>query len=232
MADGVRRASIVGSLRSWRAALLAVSLALLAACAGDMKRAQSDLAQIVAWLPGRYDNVEQSQSDARAGRTSHAALALNIVPVDLPTFGDHVFYLQESAADDPRRVTTQRLLSFAAAKDGSVIETLYTLAQPNRWRDGHLNPDLFKGMMLNDAAPLTGCELAWKKEGAKFVAENPSGGCRAAVPSLGGTVRLELRAELAAGELSIAELAFDANGRLVQGDAAEPFYRYRKRSGL
>ncbi len=197
-----------------------------------MKRAEADLAQIESWLPGRYDNVEQAQSDARQARTPHAALSLNIVPIHMPTFGEHVFYLQESAVDEPRRITTQRLLSFEAVKEGHVLETLYTLAQPARWRDGHLNPDLFKAMMYNDASPLIGCELLWKKEGTRFVAANPGGSCRAAVPALGGSVRLQMLAELSADEFSTAELAFNAAGQLVQGDAAEPFYRYHKRSGL
>jgi hypothetical protein len=205
--------------------------ALLASCASELKRAESDLAEIEAWLPGRYDNVEQAQEDARQGRSSHTALVVNIVPVYMPTFGEHVFYLQEGAADDSRRITTQRLLSFKAMKEGHVLETLYTLDQPGRWRDGHLNPDLFKGMMYNDATPLAGCERLWKKDGARYVATNPSGGCRAAVPALGGGVRLQMRAELAQDELALSELAYDASGRLVQGDAAEPFYRFRKRSG-
>jgi hypothetical protein len=157
---------------------------------------------------------------------------VHIVPVYLPTIGEHVFYFQESAADDPRRVATQRLLSFEAVKSGQVVETLYALAQPSRWRDGHLNPDLFKGMMDSDATRLAGCELVWKKDGAKFIAAHPAGGCRAAIPALGGGVRLQMRAELATDELSLAELAFAANGQLLQGDAAEPFYRYRKRAGL
>jgi len=51
------------------------------------------------------------------------------------------------------------------------------------------------------------------------------------VPALGGSVRLEMKGELTADTLALAELAYDANGQLVQGDATEPFYRYRKRAG-
>ena len=65
----------------------------------------------------------------------------------------------------------------------------------------------------------------------RFVGANPTGGCRATMPALGGGVRLEIRAELAVDELSLSEQAFNASGQLVQGDATEPFYRYRKRSG-
>jgi CpeT/CpcT family (DUF1001) len=214
------------SLRAPLLVLMVAASALLASCAGNLKKAEADLAELEAWLPGRYDNMEQAQKGA-----AHTALALNIVPIFMPTFGMHVFYLQESAADDPRRITSQRLLSFQAVKEGHVLETIYTLSQPGRWRDGHLNPDLFKGMMYNDATPLAGCELLWKKEGERFLAASPTEGCRATVPALGGGVRLQIRAELTAEELSLAEQAFNASGQLVQGNATEPFYRFRKRAG-
>ena len=39
-----------------------------------------------------------------AGRESHVALELNIVRIYAPRMGDYAFYVQETAADDPRRV--------------------------------------------------------------------------------------------------------------------------------
>lgn len=209
-------------------ALAFAACALLASCASEMKKAEADLGQLETWLPGTYDNSEQ----VRGGRSAHAALSVTIVAIHMPTFGDHVFYLHESAADDPRRVTTQRLLSFQAVK-GGVLETFYTLNEPARWREGRSNPKVFTGMMYNDALPMNGCDLLWKKDasGTKFEATQPTGGCRAAVPALGGSVRLEMRGELTVDTLALAELAYGTNGQVVQGDAAEPFYRYRKRSG-
>jgi hypothetical protein len=114
-----------------------------------------------------------------------------------------------------------------------VLETFYTLNEPARWREGRTNPRVFTGMMYNDALPMRGCDLLWTKDksGLKFEASNPAGGCRATVPALGGSVRLEMRAEVTADTLALAELAYGANGQLVQGETAEPFYRYRKRSG-
>lgn len=209
-------------------ALALISCALLASCATEMKKAEADLAQLESWLPGNYDNAEQ----VHAGSTPHAALSVTIVPIHMPTFGDNVFYLHEHATDDPRRVTTQRLLSFTAVK-GGVLETMYTLNEPARWREGASNPRVFTGMMYNDALPMRGCDLLWKKDksGTKFEAAQPAGGCRAIVAALGGSVRFEMKGELTADTLALAEVAYDANGKVVQGDAAEPFYRYRKRSG-
>lgn len=223
---------MVDSLRALASAVMLVSCALLSACASQQKKAEAELTELVAWLPGRYDNQEQIEEYARSGRTSHVGISLTIVPIYLPTFGEHVFYMQENALDDARRITLQRLLSFKATEDGHIVETLYTLNQPGRWRDGHLNADLFKGMMYNDATPMAGCDVLWKKDDMKFVGANPTGGCRTTIQSLGGGVRLELKAELEQASLSLAELAFNGSGQVVQGDTAEPFYRYLKRSGF
>jgi len=37
-----------------------------------------------------------------------------------------------------------------------------------------------------------------------------------------------LRAELTPNELDVAELQYDSNGSLIQGNKNEPFYRFRK----
>ena len=197
-----------------------------------MKKAEADLEQLQSWLPGNYDNSEQIREEARQGLTPPTALSVTIVSIHMPTFGDNVYYLHESATDDPRRVTTQRLLSFQAVK-GGVLETMYTLNEPARWREGATNPKMFTGMMYNDALPMKGCDLLWKKDasGTQFEATQPAGGCRAIVAALGGNVTFQMRGELTADTLALAEIAYGANGQIVQGDAAEPFYRYRKRSG-
>jgi CpeT/CpcT family (DUF1001) len=202
---------------------------LLASCVSDMKLAKVELAQIDDWYPGRYDNLQQAQEDARAGREVHTALALSVVPIDVPLFSEHAYYVQESAADDPRRITSQRIVTFEVVKGGQIVQSYWSLAQPGRWRNAHENPDLFKGMMNQDATRLGGCEVQWKKDGARFVGSNQAAACRVSSPAL-GSVHMQIRAELSPDELSVAELAF-VGDKLVQGNAAEPFYRYRKSAG-
>jgi len=216
-----------------RAALLVSAATLgLASCSSQLKRAQADMGQLLEWLPGSYDNVEQAQEDSRMGREPHTALSLFIVPIDVPLFSHYVFYVQETSADDPRRITSQRLISFDALKDGRIVQTVYTFTQPGRWRDGHLNADLFKGMMYQDMKPLAGCEIEWKKDGERFVGANQRERCRVTSAALGGSARMDMRAELSVNGLATAELAYDASNRLVQGHSAEPFYRFQKRGGF
>src|SRR5690606_6800047 len=83
------------AVRTWFGTLLV----LLAACASQPARDEVFMARLVATLPGSYDNLAQ----ARQGG-GHAALRLVIAPVQAPQVADHVYYVQEMAADDARRV--------------------------------------------------------------------------------------------------------------------------------
>ncbi|MEJ1960241.1 MAG: chromophore lyase CpcT/CpeT [Gammaproteobacteria bacterium] len=207
-----------------------VACVALAGCSTQLKKAESELGDLAELLPGHYTNAAQVEADAKAGHETHPAVTLDIARISIPLLSDYVFYAQETSADYSRRITSQRLLTFQAKKDGTIVESLYTFAQPERWRDGHLNSGLFTGMMFTDTRPMGGCDIAWKKEGEKFVGANVRETCRVTRETF-GSVRLEIRTELGADELSTAELAYSPGGKLVQGDAIEPYYRYLRGGG-
>ncbi len=101
-------------LRPWVASLLLAAAALLAGCAEQHKLAEQQLGLLVAMLPGSYENIAQARADGEGATQpggAREALRLVIVPVYAPMIGDHVFYTQEIAAQDPRRETAQRLMS-------------------------------------------------------------------------------------------------------------------------
>jgi hypothetical protein len=223
-------------------AVLAVSLALgagaslLAACAAPGAKSQEkpkpeiDLAQITRWLPGTYNNIAQHDADVKAGKPPHEALEVVIVPIDSPLMGEHAFYLQEMAADDPRRVMAQQVLSFEVIdKKGHVIrESVATLVEPRRWREGYLNPELFTAMVLEDLTPMSGCDLFWKRTDAGFVGANDPLRCHSSDRMSDAAAKNELRAELRSTELWLSEQSYDESGHLVLGRADDPFYRFHK----
>ncbi len=212
--------------------LTAIALAIgtvvclaLGGCASDLKKAQVTVAQIADLLPGHYSNSTQADADAKAGRDRHATKSIDIVRVDLPLLSNYAFYAQEVSLDDMRRTLSQRLFTFEAVKDGTVVQRLYTFAQPARWRDGANDPSVFTGMMFKDTNAMAGCELVWKKDGDKLVGANSRDTCRTSSPSL-GTLRTEMKVELSGDTLAMAELGYTAGGKPVQGNAGDPFYRF------
>jgi hypothetical protein len=203
-----------------------VGLALLASsCASVPKSDQVFMGQLLGNLAGSYDNLAQSRASP-----DHAPLKLMIAPVDAPLVGDHVFYVQEMAADDARRVLAQRMYIVDAVPDQELAVVIQAdLAEPMRWRDGHLNRDVFRGMLAQDLRPRPGCDLLFSREGGGFSATN-AGSCRASARDTGEALRVEQKVILDADGIALFEQQRDAAGQLVYGAGADPWYRFARRA--
>jgi CpeT/CpcT family (DUF1001) len=161
-------------------AATAPALGLLGGCASQEKLRQRELTQLLAWLPGQYESGLQVDSTRRSLEPPHERIALVIVRVYTPRLGHHVLFAQETAADDPRRVMSQRMWSFTVDDKRGIVETVYTFKDPLRWREGLQNPELFTGVVANDVHSSPGCELAWKTTGEEFTATQDRKLCHAA----------------------------------------------------
>jgi hypothetical protein len=179
-----------------------VAAVALAACASQEHLHEVELTQLLAVLPGNYDNSAQAELDARNGvHPAHDAVALSITHVQAPRLGHHVYYAQESAFDDPRRVLSQKMFSFNVDEKRGIVETLYQVNEPLRWRDGQLNKDLFTSMMTSDVQT-EGCQLFWKKKDAGFAAAHDPKAC----PDPGGGAATQ--AEFNGGMLTVGDYKF------------------------
>jgi hypothetical protein len=208
-------------------ACLACSL-LLAACADQPQKREQELGELVGLVAGRYDTLLQVRTEAAQGGQRREALQLAIVPVQAPLIGDAVFYVVESVAGDPRRVTSQQLVLFEVAQGVPLlVETQLAFLEPARWRGGDRNPELFRSLLPQDVKPLTGCEITWHKvEGGFDGTTNPTR-CRAASRASGETLNVALTLTLHGDELSITEQRRDGAGVIVE---EEPTYRFRRRA--
>jgi hypothetical protein len=177
-------------------------LLLLGGCTDQTKVHEGELTELLAVFPGHYDNTAQVEADTRAHTHPPDAIALTITHVYTPRLGHHVYYAQETAADDPRRLFSQKMYSFAVDEKRGIVETLYELAEPLRWRDGQQNKDMFTGMVIEDVQP-EACQLLWKKSDSGFVATHDPKVC----PDAGHGAILH-QAEFEGGVLTIGEYKF------------------------
>jgi CpeT/CpcT family (DUF1001) len=224
--------------------MFAVAVLLVAAVvapAAQPKKWELMHAELTTVLGGSYDNIAQSRAS-----TDHVALRLMVVPVQAPGVGDHVFYVQEVAADDARRVLAQRLYVLNGVPNREeVVMMQFDFNEPARWRDGQLKRDLFRGLLQQDLRARAGCEMRWvrkqpEKGGSQKGAGRKNtvgafigtagGGCRAVSRDTGETVKVELRMELTADGLAIFEQQRDALGALVAGDIKDPWFRFGRRA--
>ena len=214
-----------GSRWPVRFAVALFALALTVAVAAKPKKEEVFLAQLASLLQGSYDNIAQARRDAQ-----HPGLRLMIVPVQAPLVGDNVFYVQEMAADDLRRVFSQKLwvLNAVPRREQAVLTQL-DLKEPLRWRDGQNNRDLFRSMLMQDLRARPGCDLVWQRDGAGFKAALQGGSCRTASRSTGETLKLDLRLQLSADTLHVFEQQRDAADVLVGDEPADPWTRFARR---
>jgi CpeT/CpcT family (DUF1001) len=197
MGERIRRRGV----RPAAAALVAAVIAVWG-CTDQTKIQEGELTQLLATLPGHYDNAAQVEEDARTGvRPAHDPVALTITHVYTPRLGHYVYYVQETAADNPLRVFSQRMWSFQVAEKRGIVETVYEFIEPQRWRDGLQNKDLFTSIVIEDMQA-EGCLLLWKKKDNGFVATHDPKAC----PDPGGGAKPQ--AELSGGVLTIGEYKF------------------------
>lgn len=207
---------------------LVAALATLVLAAGVFAKPKKEdifLGQVAAMLSGSYDNIAQARRDA-----DHGGVRLMIVPVKAPLVGDNVFYVQEMAADDLRRVFSQKLwvLNVVPRREQAVLTQL-DLKEPLRWRDGQNNRDLFRSLLIQDVRARPGCDLLWQRDGQGFKAGLQTNACRTASRSTGETLKLELRMQLTGDTLNVFEQERDAAGVLVSGDLPDPWTRFARR---
>ena len=183
------------------AGLLVVGLA--SGCADQQKVREQDLAELITWLPGKYDNTAQVAQEAqKSGSPAHEGIALLIVPAHAQRLGHHVFYVQESAANDSRRIMSRQMFSFDTDEKYGIVGLVYEFNEPDRWRDVQEHPELFTGLVAEDVSS-AGCEFVWKKTGGEFIATHDPKRCHTVVPEVGDNA-----AELTPDTLSIGNFHF------------------------
>ena len=207
------------------AATLLTSVLLLAGCGGSLAERKGEMARLGSLLPGEYDNLDQVRSP-EGGQVS--SLRIAIVPIYAPLLGRDIFYQQEMAGDDARRVTAQRVLSLEVTPDGRLLQGVYALNEPARWRDGHEKPDLFKSLLPQDLRLVEGCDVTWQVSGKRFTGANDPARCRFTRRTNGETVHQESRVELDDDGIAFADSIIAADG------SREPptplWYRFRRRA--
>jgi hypothetical protein len=160
-ARGSGRARRVAPWHGGRFLLLA-GLALLAGCSTQTDLRKEQLAVLSARLPGNYVNDAQQ---------------LAVLRIAAPLVGDNVFYVHESAPDDPRRVFSARVWDLAVAADARLVATVYQLAEPDRWRAALESPEMFRALLLRDLRWQPACRLLWQPDGAGYAAASEGEGC-------------------------------------------------------
>ncbi len=208
--------------------LLAAPLAAAAEAASDLDR---QLALLLAWFPGEWDNHEQHWQQAAVDKRDKPIERIHhvFVPVSVPAVGEHVFFVRQTLDDDPDKVFLQRLYAFSKNPPrGAIQMTIHSFKDEAKYADAWRVPAILEGLSKNALETRPGCEVYWTLQVDHFAGSMDSGACRFLSPSLGKEIVGNDTSRLSFDELWISDSAKDAMGRPASGNPDGVPHRSRK----
>ena len=204
-----------------RLLLIMLCAIAMAVRADDAAILEKDFRIMMTWLPGVYDNQEQVYFEEEQGieeELRHQRLHSVVEQVELPAFGEHVFYVQQHLNDDPDQIHQQRIYSFRLDHDQKAIRLIvYVPNDPAALTDAHNDPMLLEAMTPDQTTVLPGCDIFWQRKENQFVGYLQPDAC-SYVPK-GEDQRITVANDwlLTTDALWISERAYDARGNLLTG---------------
>jgi hypothetical protein len=154
----------------------------------------ADFQRFVAVWAGDYNNQAQSKAQEAAGRAANdrnQPTQLFIRKVDLPAFGPDTYYAEWRDANQPTKVTRQRLYVFERDQAENKLRLnlhIWPADKPEfvaRTSGAHVDPSKLKGVTPADMAGLKGCDVYFDIDGKEFSGAMKKGAC--AFPAPNGT---------------------------------------------
>jgi hypothetical protein len=192
---------------------------------------ESDLALLLEWFPGRYDNALQvfwEPDLAIAEAERHQRIHSIFRPVELPAFGDHVFYVEQYADNDPAKIYRQRIYSFSADKAANAVRLrIYTPRAPEKLAGAARDPAKLKQLKISDATTISGCDVLWRRQANQFIGSIEDGACRVASRQFGEII-IDDDLVLTESEIWISDRAKAPDGKPVFGHPTGVPHKLRK----
>ncbi len=223
-----------------RPARCLAALLLLAAAFGLPAAAQSsgaeDLARLVGWFAGEWNNNEQvwqEKLDLADPKVTvkpelhehvHHLFAPVSAPMVAPRPGAHLFYVQQARVlaggvlDKPYR---QRLYRFSSdAAEGAVKLEIFRFKDDAAALNAQLKLEFFKQLTLEALVPTPGCEVWWRYQTADqaFAGTMKTDACRYVSPRTGQRITINVTLKLNAEQIWVNDQARDDAGQRVFGN--------------
>jgi len=210
----MRKFVVLGSLLT-----TAFFLVASAAAAGSL---DDDLELMMEWFAGEFDNHQQYLDEVEAEtppEQPHEWIHSIFQPVELPLFGDHVFYVEQYTDGDPAKIYRNRIYSFSVNEEvGAIQLTIYSFKDSAAVVGAHLDPAKLEGLTTDDVQTLPGCEVFWKKQADNFIGWMPDGACRVPSRRSGKIIVIDDDLVLSKNEIWIGDRAEDDDGNYVFGN--------------
>ena len=183
-----------------------------------------DMRVFLEWFPGVYDNQEQVYFEQRLEVPEderHERIHHTFAPVDLPAFGENVFYVQQYINDDPAQIYRQRIYVFVPDYEENAIRLIIHIpSDAEALVDAHLDNSKLDGLTPEATRTLPGCDVFWKRQANQFVGFMKEGACTYMSERSGKRIIIKDDLVLTENEIWIADSATDEDGNWVFGNKA------------
>ena len=204
-----------------RLLLIALSVVMTSAHADEAAVLDKDFRIMMAWFPGVYDNQEQVYFEAEQeidDALRHERIHHVFEPVELPAFGDHVFYVQQHLNDDPAQIYRQRIYSFRPDyEEGAIRLTIHIPNDAGALVDAHLDVTKLAGLSPEQTRVLPGCDVFWRRQANHFVGYMEPDACSYVSTESGQRIIFNDDLLLTEEALWISDRAEDEEGNRVFG---------------
>lgn len=148
------------------------------------------------------------------------------VRIKAPALGEHAIYWQLNSGPE-QKVYRQRILTFAADEDGQIIQTTWSLREPEKFIDAFASPELFAQLKPDDveASLPDGCDQIWRRSGDGWYGSVSPDTCRVWSERRQMWRRIGAEARVSPDAYFQAERGFDDDGNQVFGTKPDELYR-------
>jgi hypothetical protein len=185
---------------------------------------EKDFRTFLAWFEGEFDSNEQVAFADELGIPKEAVperIHSIFRRVDLPAFGEHVFYVEQYLDGDPAKIYRQRLYTFSLDDAEQAIKlVIHIPAEVKALEGAHRDPSKLAGLTPAGARTPPGCEVYWRRRGDAFIGAMKPGACRIASQRSGKTIVVSDDLYLDDDEIWIHDRAVDEQGGHVYGNEA------------
>lgn len=203
-------------LRGFVIALMALSLP-----ATGHADSKDDLADFIAWFPGRYDSALQvlEQRAARLDPSERNYRRHSIFRrVELPAFGELVYYAEQYRDGDPEAVYRQRIYAIDIDPERDQLRLrVHIPPDTNALLGAYREPGLLDGLAPEDTTVWPGCDLYWAREADRLVGRLDKGACSFESERFGQRVFLEEYLMLSPDAIWFADRGLSAAGEYLFG---------------
>ncbi len=185
---------------------------------------EKDFRTFLSWFEGEFDSGEQVAFADELGIPKDAVperIHSIFKRVDLPAFGEHVFYVEQYLDGDPSKIYRQRLYSFSLDPTEQAIKLVINIPDDAKALVGaHRDPSKLAGLTPETARTLPGCDVFWQRRGDSFLGYMKPGACTFKSSRSGKTIVVSDDLYLDDDEIWIFDRAVDTEGNHVYGNKA------------